>query len=353
MKTLPFSFINQQKSLPDWFTGSDNDLIITNGQTVNLTAPFIKQYNNIRIDAGGTLNITGSGDIAQLIAGESCTINGNIIYRATERNGYSYSGTTISGIPYSHTATQSAGGRGGRARSGYNEGWNISGGSGTNGYGGGGAGGYGGGDTPVIGGAGGSNNGSGSRGEFTKFTTAGLGGSGNVTNGHGNSGQNSDGIGDSTPGNGGSGGGSGGGGGGLFTLASFGDFPYSGAGGGGGGHKGLHGGILFIYSQNEILGNGSVYVNGTNGFNGGVGGRCTSAAIYGGDGGGGGGGAGGSGGKVIIQTISESLQKVVSGGSGGSGGAAIAGGSVAGGNAESGLSGFSGNNGTIQSIFLE
>ena len=219
MKVLPISILNKKVSgggVPPFFPPSEGDLIILNGQTVTFTAPITKTYTSIDIQSGGTLNITGDGNLAQILCSGSFNIDGNIICRATERNGYSYSGTTISGLPYSHTVTQRIGGTGGNGGNSAVPSTRGIGGSGTNGYGGGGGGG---GVTlneitVAKGGNGGSNNSSGATGGVVNIgatpAVGGAGGGGNVTNANGGGGAN----GLANPprgGAGGSGGGSGGG----------------------------------------------------------------------------------------------------------------------------------------------
>jgi len=349
MKVLPISVLNKKVSgsvLPP----DEGALIITSGQTVTLTAPITKSYTSIDVQAGGTLNITGSGNLAEIYCSGTFNVDGTILCRATERNGYSYVGTTFSGFNYGHIATQrngGSGGKGGQPAGGL-------GGAGTNGYGGGGGGGS---DGLMAGGNGGSNNGSGFPGAWRHGTYgspnvtgignpyAGIGGAGNATNSDGSIGGAGN-IGQATQ-DGGSGGGSGGGGGShnfipgnpadKITI----DVLIQGGGGGGGGHKGLHGGILYLYSVLPITGSGSVIASGTNGFVGGGGNRGTGSDQ---SGGGGGGGAGGSGGNIIIQAPSYSFSTSISGGSGGSGGGVITSGGSNGG------AGASGNNGIVQVV---
>jgi hypothetical protein len=353
MKVLPISILNKKVSgggVPPFFPPSEGDLIILNGQTVTLTAPTNKAYTSIDIQSGGTLNITGNGNIAEIYCSGTFNVDGTILCRATERNGYSYAGTTSSGFNYGYTATQRNGGTGGK-------GSQIPGGlggAGTNGYGGGGGGGS---EGVMAGGAGGSNNGSGAAGAWrhgsygsnvtgTGNPYAGTGGAGNVTNSNGGTG----GSGNSGTAlqDGGSGGGSGGGGGShnyipgnpsdKITI----NITFQGGGGGGGGHKGLHGGILFLYSVLPMTGSGSVIASGSNGFNGGAGNEGNAANSAGG---GGGGGAGGTGGNIIIQAPSYSFSTSVSGGSGGGGGGVLGAYGGAG-----GAAGLSGNNGTVQVV---
>lgn len=320
MKVHPISRLNKKVTggpvIPPFVTGADGALVILNGQTVNLTAPFTRQYTSVDIQAGGTLNITGNGNLAQMIVRDSFTLNGTIQYRANESNGYTFSGTTVSGYSYSHNCAQNLGGSGGGGQSRITG--SGQGGAGTNGYGGGGGGGCVGTSTAVGVSNGGSNNGNGQAGQSGGAnTTGGFAGTGNVTNGIGGNGTGGT---SARCGDGGSGGGSGGGGGSGFTYNDkLVTLLNKGGGGGGGGHKGLHGGMIFIYSVPPIVGTGSVNVSGTNGFNGGNGSVPSADFTYGG--GGGGGGAGGSGGKVIIDAPSYSFTPVTSGGSGGLGGA--------------------------------
>ena len=306
--------------------GLDGDLIILNGETVNITAGEIKDYSSVDIQAGGTLNISGGGEITQIYCAGNCNIDGQIIGRRVS-NTYSHSITTVTGEPLSYTVTQNNGGSGGNGGTPPNPtpgGMNF-GGAGTNGYGGGGAGGMFAPHFANMAGAGGS--GGGNSGQPPGLPAP-LRGLGNITNAAGNNGGNAG----PGRGKGGDGGGSGGGGGGIGFVRSPPFVSAGGGGGGGGGMKGQHGKALYLYVTGLFTGSGQILLNGTNGFNGGSGGGYTppigSNPSNGTTGGGGGGGAGGSGGRLWIKEsvagnfASTGITVSVGGGAGGSGGAA-------------------------------
>lgn len=290
--------------IPDYIKDANlGDLIVTSGQTVNLNGGVIYKYDNIDIQSGGTLNITGTSTVmTQLAAKISFNISGTINARSLLNNGYSRSGNFISGIPYSYSVSQRAGGRGGQGHSEADGAKAPGGGPGSSGYGGGGGGG-------ASGGTGGTNNAPGSG------TVVASGGAGNSTLGAGQVGQT--GFGSSGSG-GGPGGGSGGGAGATSAGGSFKGSPfppsYTGGGGGGGGYKGRHGKLLYLMCSFEITGNGFVNCSGSGGFNGanGAGGQGESAGA-----GGGGGGAGGSGGHLYVQAPGFQPSRSVGGGGGG------------------------------------
>lgn len=279
-------------------TGADGNLVILNGQTVNLQSTDIKHYNSVDIQAGGTLNIQGSTPgICQIGCANNFILNGQITTDGFEGNSQIINAiSAFTGESLVHSIIQQQGGVGGVGAS-------SPGGVGTNGYGGGG----GGGDvfqSPTAqGGAGGSNNGAGYAGQGNGVPSS-IGGAGNSTNANGANGGVVD---------GGAGGGSGGGGGGK-TIS------FSGRGGGGGGHKGNHSHSIYIYCEGNLSGNGTINLNGKNGYNGG--GAYSGGGSQFGGGGGGGGGAGGTAGKLIlaVNTNSSSLTENLSGGTGGVGG---------------------------------
>jgi hypothetical protein len=316
---------------PPFPTGVLGDLTILNGQNISLASSAFYDYANIDIQTGGTLTITDTGntwDPLEIYAAGTFNVDGQIVFRDTERSTTNKTGNFEEGSAYNVTTTQVLGGSGGAG--GTSSASGGSGGSGTNGYGGGAGGGgaYVNNEGSVAsrnGGAGGSNNGGGASGGGLGGS-GGTGASGNITNANGSTGgSGSTGGGTAIGGNGGSGGGSGAGGG--AAVSAFGSFNFAyvaAGGGGGGGHKGNHGGILYMYCTSGVTGSGTINLSGTNGFNGGNGGNASSAnsanTKRGSGGGGGGGGAGGNGGYIHIKAPSFTPSVDVSGGSGGGGG---------------------------------
>lgn len=315
---------------------SSSDLIILNGQTVNL-ASGVYQFNNVRIDAGGSLVIFGqdsNGVKTEIGVRNSFTLNGSITCRFHNNtvNNVNISGSysLLPNTPFSLNVVQALGGSGGGGGNfAYGStvppnGSGPSGGAGTGGFGGGGGGGK---TFSYVGGYGGSGGGAGQAGQCGgQYYNPGVypnlgypGGSGNTSYTQGPGGNADVRIGNYGPGAGGIGGGSGGGGGAWGSDQNYGG---SGSGGGGGG-KGYHGGLLMLLLEGPVSGNGVIYVNGTNGFNGGTGQDGNNTRMYSCSGGGGGGGAGGSGGKVCVYknpNASVSFSVSSGGGAGGSGG---------------------------------
>lgn len=314
-------------------SGSQGDLTVLNGQTVVINAGDIRDYNNVTINAGGTLEINGSssGAITVLGVAGNLTINGTI--RGNNRAaGGTYNLVTPNGESISYSATQRSGGRGGYGGRGVTNILNDAGGvnltlspsparsvggsaspTGIGSGGGGGAGGY----TPntntlapifphppvgvpnIEGKDGGTGGASGSGQSFPSLPNI-SGGAGNATLGNGGSSPNATSSGaridtPSAPGNpsfvlisrqsqpSGTGGGGGGGAGGYLFAPRGGTVPApdrpniplylacfrSATGGGGGGYKGTHGLGLYIYCLGNITGSGNINLSGTNGFNGG------------------------------------------------------------------------------------
>jgi hypothetical protein len=85
-------------------------LLITSGQTVNITEGFEGSYRRIQIDAGGVLNINGSGVssgvITTLISNGSFILNGTI----NTVNGQLTASKMIKGSVYTSSKAQSAAG---------------------------------------------------------------------------------------------------------------------------------------------------------------------------------------------------------------------------------------------------
>jgi hypothetical protein len=286
--------------------GPLGDLTITSGQTVNITNGSIVDYNNLTIQAGGTLNIVGaaSGNITVIGVKNNLVINGTIKANDGTFGTSTFSLVTPNNESVSYTSTQRSAGAG--APGTYPAG--NGGGAGTLGYGGGGGGGGDSDQSRGWGGHGGVNNGPGTYAPNNLEP-----GAGNVSLGNGYTGTQ-----DGRPVYLGKHGGGSGGGGGKSGSAG---------GGGGGAFKGKHGLGLYIYVLGSISGSGQVQMNGLNGFNGGAG------NLNGSKGGGGGGGAGGNGGSLWVRSPAPfTVPYTISAGTGGVGGAAP----QAGGNGQSG-----------------
>lgn len=303
-----------------WPRGTDGDLVVAAGQTVNLQTLFpgrtVFDFKSISVAATGTLVLPEVTSLTQVVIGvkQNFVLNGTLNGQGKIRAvGGTASATTLpNGVSASsYVLTQKAGGAGGNG-GGRTGGWEALalGGAGCSsganaGVGGGGGGGYAdttnGTDTRKGGGGG-------SCGASGSASPAGhAGGAGNSTLVHGAS---------ATSHIGAAGGGSGGGGGGGNPSS------YRGGGGGGGGFRGNHGALLTTFIKGAFSGTGAVNLAGNVGFNGGGGGN--GADNYSNGGGGGGGGAGGSGGRFLLmsrQTSSFTGSMNLNAGSGGSGGA--------------------------------
>jgi hypothetical protein len=369
-------FVEQlyKNTLGSWPSGAQGNLTIINGQTFVVSAGQLLDYNNVTINAGGTLLINGTSSQAVTVLGVAgnLVVNGQIVGRYYG-NGYNVSRLTPRGETVSRNCPQNAGGRGGRVRIGIEGDTAVNNRRtlGVNGLGGGGTGGdalsrktgvgsatfnglttffYSSTGTRYLarGGVGASSQVNGSAGEISANYTApianlsgGAGGIGNSSLGNGTNGTN--GYATSTAfssfANGGNGGNGLGGGGGAAAgtntsyLTSEVRIRCGAGGGGGGGNKGQHGLPLYIFCLGTFSGNGSILLNGTNGFNGGNGGLGTSStsdftsriATHGG---GGAGGAGGSGGALWVRFGTNSFVGTinVSGGTGGGAGNTTSGG---------------------------
>jgi hypothetical protein len=96
-----------------WPFGLAGSLTITNGQTVTLSANQVVDYQNLTINAGGVLNITGGWGIIG--------VAGNLINNGTIQNinnnyyGQTLTATTPLGLGLSYTIGSPAGGSGGIA----------------------------------------------------------------------------------------------------------------------------------------------------------------------------------------------------------------------------------------------
>jgi len=310
MSVIPFAFLSPFSS--GVVSGADGDLVILNGQTVDVVEGSVKQYNSITINTGGTLRITGStGAWTEIGCKGNAVINGTIIARAGYDGQVTHGGGTFSKTSafnlgtLSYSITQANGGNGGSAAN-----------AGT-----------------FLGGAGGISFYDASR------TLSGSGGGGGATNGLGQMVQGENGGGylwdgqlyTPTSGSGGLGNGStndrtnGG-----FGAWGGGRGPKDGqdsnryfSGGGGSGYKGHHGKGVVLYVEGNLSGTGSLIVSGRNGFNGGasVAFADQDKELFAGISAGGGAGAGGSGGRLVVRYKTGTVPSYsVTGGSGGVGG---------------------------------
>lgn len=316
-RILPFGFLSPSSvSLVD---GSDGDLVVLNGQTVQITAGSIKSYNSIDVQAGGILEITGPEAITQIGCKGNFIVNGTFRGQTTENVAARAIGAdNWLGNPYSYTPVQSSGGRGGN-----NSIDQRAGGSQSNGHGGGGAG-------ESIGncGAGSGGNGQSNGGNtttyFNEFSVCvgsaftAFGGTANQ-GGHGSPGNYSNTVSTQSAAfslaYGGNGGGGGGGAGSVFNFVLKATNTWdNGASGAGGGARGVHGRSVFILAESGITGSGSINFSGGAGYNGGgVTGSSNLAS------GGGGGGAGGTGGSLWIKSAGGVVipTTTIAGGAGG------------------------------------
>jgi hypothetical protein len=289
--TVVLIYAGNNGPLVKWPFGSLGDLTIANGQTVNIAAGSIRDYNNLTIQTGGTLNIQGgaTGAITSIGVAGNCIIDGVIKGNDGIFATSTFNTTTPDLESISYTINQQSAGAGGRG--GGSPGADAAGTAGTLGIGGGGSG-AGGSSPPNLSGTGGTDGAPGGAGSPGS-------GAGNVTLGNG---------GNTSVRAGASGGGSGGGAG-APTAPN--------GGGGGGGYKGKHGLGLYLYCKGTITGSGQIQLNGQNGFNGGI--NNAPAAVA--HGGAGGGGAGGSGGALWVRSPGPfSVPYTVSAGTGGLGG---------------------------------
>jgi hypothetical protein len=290
---------------PNWPTGTDGDLIITSGQTIQMTPGTVKNYRNVRIEAGGVLEITDGSDWTLFGVQKNLRLDGVIRLNNATHTGGTFNRQApdrlgaLTGETLSYVITQQPGGSGGSTRQ-----QGIGGGGQAYGNGGGGGG------------------------------EAGGGGGATLNKG-GDGGPHSGGAGSSNFGvNGNNAGGS--------------------YGGGGGGFRGKHGQAIYLKVKGNVYGSGQIITSGQNGTAGGVGsgynegytyscnpyaccaqtdakGQCiqsttcynTCNGTYYWGGGGGGGGAGGSGGKISLRCRQENagLSFLINGGAAGSGNA--------------------------------
>jgi len=310
------------------FNGADGSLHILNGQTVNINAGEIKDYTDVTIDIGGTLNLTDTSNSANLIEIYSATtmvINGEIIGRPlgiTSNIIKNVVSVTGKNIYYSYFIK--GGGNGGIS------GYGSTGGLGGEEVGGGGG----------SSGAGGNINANGDSGTQYAYNVIRPGGTGGT--GTGQHGQHS--VSSSAGGDGGDGGGGGGGGGASQTYLAA-----QGIGGGGGGGAGpykKHGAAILL-GCSSITGSGNIYLSGISGASGGNGGNGANV-LFGFGGGGGGGSCGGNGGHLFIEGTSSVAYSISGGAAGGGGAGGI--GYQSGSTGTAGTAGPAGDVGTFSSI---
>lgn len=334
-------FIKAIKKTGGFPFGALGNVVVTTGNTLILTAGDTYDYNNLTVDSGGTIEITGSSPNPTIIGVKGTfTMNGTASFNNLDNGGGTFSSTAPDGTNMTYSVSPSVGGGGG-AGGGVTTSPVVLGGSGGSGSGIGGGGGGGGsavwGSSSLAaagGGAGGGNGGGGASGGSIGGGSGGIGGAGGIS-GAGDDGTNSGYGGD----------GSSGGGGGGDSYDGF--FKEGIAGGGGGGGGRGKSGMAVLIIVNSFNGNGTFNLSGSNGFSGGNGGGgycLTTGSASGGGGGGGGGGGNGGFLKVrykIINTFSGTINK-----SGGVGGAGGAGGIKCGTRGENGLNGGSGLSGS-------
>jgi hypothetical protein len=115
---FPFGHFNKGVggSLPKISDGSDGDLVILNGQTVQITAGGIYSYNSIDIQAGGVLEIVGiESAVTQVACRNYFICNGTFRGKYTEVavGNISLPSDNWLGLSFSHSQSQSNGGWGG------------------------------------------------------------------------------------------------------------------------------------------------------------------------------------------------------------------------------------------------
>jgi len=325
---FPFGLYNSGgvASLVD---GSDGDLVVVNGQTVNLTAGNIYSYNSIDIQSGGTLQITGTESITQVGCKGNFICNGTFKGTTTENVALrSLGADNWLGNPYSYSQSQAVGGHGG-ASSGESIATTVA--QQVNGHGAGGNGYHGSNSASPCQIAKGGNGVSAGQNrtiyhDLSLNTCVAYGGGlvslGGPANGggHGSPGSWSvfsaslaQAVADANnPALGGNGAG-GGGGGGAGSIQLFKGNYSGGQSGAGGGARGAHGRGVFILAESGISGTGSINFSGQNGYNAGD----IFAGTAGSPAGGGGGGGAGSGGSIWIKYSGAVSPSVVANGASG------------------------------------
>ncbi len=245
----------------EWPYGTLGDLVVNSGQTVTLNSSQSYDYNSIWVKSGGTLYIyqVGGKESEPVYVGAvgNIQIDGYVYSRVYFNESSSISVISPDNKLISYSNYLSRGGTGGYANCG------VSGGGG-----------------------GGAPYGSSGPGAFGGYYGAG---------------------------------------GGLYYGGAGGSSAYCDARqnpswrGGNGGNAGMNGGIIYLKSHNQILGNGVIDINGNNGF---AGTATTQCASIGGSGGGGGGGGGGAGGKLFYKSTNtiSGLNIYYNGAAGGPGG---------------------------------
>lgn len=304
-----------------WGDGSSGALVVTNGQTVNLSLNTKHQFTSIDVQAGGVLSTTSSsGAVMYLLCQGNCHIDGSVLLNGKVAYGQSASSVTLDGTTYNSPSCAN-GGAGGSTE--------ASGGTQGSGFGGGGAGGA---ATAYIGswalggagGAGGWPAGSGGAGRGVLGGPATYNGNAGGTSSGGSGGNSNSGPTSDTQVQ--SGGNAYGGS--ASSSTASGAKCAAGGSGGAGGIAGIPGVNLVIKARTIDIG-GTLNVSGTAGGNGGAGGAraYTSDASCSGGAGGGGGGGGNAGAVTLcytesitgIATITKTGGAAGSGGAGGSG----------------------------------
>ncbi|MBU0486419.1 MAG: T9SS type A sorting domain-containing protein [Bacteroidetes bacterium] len=96
-----------------WLCGLDGNLHIQNGETVDIAVGSIKDYNNLTIDSGGTLRVTGNAiDFTMIGVKGNLILNGTIEAKNSTASGNT-SVTAPDGTVLSSTIVQQPGGNGG------------------------------------------------------------------------------------------------------------------------------------------------------------------------------------------------------------------------------------------------
>ena len=244
-------------NIPD----NQGSVIVSSGETLNLTPGSVNRYESLVVEAGGNIVINdGDLSLTEIVVRGDFVLNGTISGRGFFPGGNYSANSITTGTNFNFSIPQSSGGNGGSGWTGYSPGYTA--------YGNGGGGARS--DAPCVAGSGANGN------------SASM----NVPGGA------------------------------IGTYWGCGCGCYGG-GGGAGGIRGKHGHSLLIIVEGDFEGNGVINLSGENGAAG------SAGETAGNGGGGGGGGAGGSGGKLFIRyagALSPGIQKFIDGGSGGSGG---------------------------------
>lgn len=93
------------------------DLLVGNGEVVEVPANGTRQYGDIIVEAGGTLKLADGGGILELEALHNCIINGSVLANNGKHTGGTWSKTSALGETLSHAVVQPQGGKGGAGES--------------------------------------------------------------------------------------------------------------------------------------------------------------------------------------------------------------------------------------------